>query len=1172
MKKQLTFLLAVLLTCSAVLAVAAVQRLQGIITVTFTVDPAGAGDVLLSGSKKTSTQAFSNINMTISASTNPGYAFAGWYIDGELKGTDASSFSFMTAESDMTVVAKFDELAASTLTLGVKAGCEGMGTVSVTPQGTESDGAHKYTAGTEITLKATPAKGYRFDGWECDGQILSTAYNYTFAISSDMTVYGVFSNLPDYKADLISFPGCEGWGRFTTGGRMIDGRGSKVYYVTRLDDCTDDNLVPGTLRWALKSGDDTPRTVLFKVGGTIYLTSRLMGSKPNCTIAGQTAPGGGICIAGYQMKLGNNTIVRHIRFRAGDLPYNVSMSQLDVENINNIVLDHCTFAWSMEENLTMYDTKYTTVQWCIFSEPLYGSGNSKGERAYGAQWGGEHATLHHCLFAHCMSRSPRFNGVRSSLNDRQIDGEFLNNVIFNWGSHNSLYGGECSAGGATDYNRVYMINNYFKPGPATQKGANGSRYFVRPTGANINEAGEWYLSGNKFELSSKWRGSDAIWNDDVLQKVNADNYWGYLDKQKGRAFEFWYMTPTQQLYDQKLLKSLPAGYELTMSCETADEAYAKVVRQAGASLPRYDEVDARILKEAAGEIDPQFKGEPFESEKNGTKTTITPSLGIINTPRDITLQQHDEFVAFSVEQNKEIDVTMYPRLQPTASDYANQVVDTDGDGLPDAYETGVGLNPNNAADGMALTESGYSNLELFLNGVADGTIDATKYTRHQPEGGFTGFNAVVGEGEQYATVQAAIDAAPADATPWYVFIKEGTYEGHVLINRTNVHLVGQDKASTIISWNKLYKDDGGSVYTNATVNIGTKEQQVNDVTLDNLTIRNTRLREGQALALFTNGDRISVTSCNLEGYQDTWRTTDKAGSRHIARCCKISGRTDFIYNAGEVFFDQCELNIVESGGFIIAPTHIRSTYGYVFSNCTITPKEGSMTTYLGRPWGGANDHPQATFINTKLASGMSIKAEGWVDMASLPKRFAEYNTTDADGNAVDLSQRKTSFTNENGQTGSNNPILGGVESNAYTLDNVLRGTDEWDADWQAFILPAPFITVADGQVSWYDATGYAHSYIVTVDGVASFTTATSLPISLGQTVVVRAISAYGILSEAADSDHPTGIQSAAAGSTVTGRQFYTADGRRHQRLQHGMNIVCETLSDGTRRTVKVVAR
>ncbi|MCH5307475.1 MAG: InlB B-repeat-containing protein [Prevotella sp.] len=1165
MKKQLLILLAVLLTSVTAIALTAMPALTGVITVTFTVDPEGAGDVLLSGKKTTSTMAFSGANMTISATANPGYEFAGWYIDNELKGTEASSFTFTTAETDMTVVAKFNALAASNLTLSVKAGCEGMGTVSVSPVGTVTSDNHKYTAGTEVTISASPAKGYQFDHWELStGETFSTASSYKFTISSDMTIYAVFSKLSGYKDDLIAFPGAEGYGRFTTGGRMIDGRGSKVYYVTRLDDCSDNDLVEGTLRWALKSGDDTPRTVLFKVAGTIYLTSRLMGAKPNVTIAGQTAPGGGICIAGYQMKLSNNTIVRHIRFRASDLPYNNSMSQLDVENVNNIIMDHCTFAWSMEENLTMYDTDYTTVQWCIFSEPLYGSGNAKGERAYGAQWGGEHGTMHHCLFAHCMNRAPRFNGVRNNVNDRQVDSEFLNNVIFNWGSHNSIYGGECSTTGSTkdtDYNRVYMINNYYKPGPATQKGANGSRYFVRPTGGTINDVGEWYLSGNKFETGSKWAGTDGIWKDETLEKVNADNYWGYLEKEKGRAFEFWSLTPTQELYDQKLLKSLPAGYELTMGYESADEAYHKVVTQAGASLPRYDEVDARVLKEAAGEIDPQFKGEPFISKKDDKEEElITPALGIINSPYDITLQTHDEFAALSGEIGKEIDVTCFPRLQTDSDDC--RVIDTDGDGLPDAYEVSVGLNPNDASDGMKLTESGYSNLEIFLNDVADGTIDAKLYTKHPKQTGLQSFNAIVGEGEQYQTVQAAIDAAPADDTPYYVFVKKGVYEGHVQINRANVHLTGQNKANTIISWNKVYNEDGGNVDTNATINV-----TADDVSFDNLTIRNTRQKAGQALALYTKADRIAITSCNLEGWQDTYRTGND-GHRHIIRNSKISGTTDFIYNRGEAFFEGDTLHVLQGSNVIVAPDHIRPNYGYVFRNCVITAAEANAQTHLGRPWG---DTPKASFINTRLTEGVTIPAEGWRDMDGLPTQMAECNTMDASGNPVDLSGRKTTFANEKGETCTSKAVLGKVEADSYQLDYMLRGTDEWDADWQAFILPAPAVYVNNGTISWVDHTGYARRYLVSIDGVATITTETSRADD-GKTVVVQAISPYGVLSEEGSSANPTAIDAVKSNAPVVQRYFFTADGRQHQRLQHGLNIIREQLSDGTQRTVKVVAK
>ena len=745
-----------------------------------------------------------------------------------------------------------------------------------------------------------------------------------------------------------------------------------------------------------------------------------------------------------------------------------------------------------------------------------------------------------------MSRSPRFNGVRSSVNDRQVDSEFINNVIYNWGNHNSVYGGECSAGGATDYNRTYMINNYYRPGPATKAGTSNGRHFVRPTGGSINEVGEWYLSGNKFETGSKWAGSEAFWKDDILEKVNADNYWGFLSE-KGRAIHFWSLSPTQELYDTKLLKALPEGYQLTMSYETADEAFQKVVKQAGASLPRYDEVDARVLKEAAGETDPIYKGDYGQ-------------LGIIDTPYDITLTAHDEFAALREEDNTEIDVTCYPRLQPVADDYANQVVDTDGDGLPDSYETEVGLNPNDASDGMKLTASGYSNLELFLNGVADGQIDAKQYTQHQAVSTFTAFNAVVGEGETYQTLQAAVDAAPADATPYYIFVKAGTYEGHVQINRANVHITGQNKQNTIISWNKTAAE--GGVDNTATVNVTAA-----NVSFDNLTIRNTRTNEGQALALYTKADRIALTSCNLEGWQDTYRT-GKDGQRHLVRNSKISGTTDFIYGAGEAYFDADTLLVVRSTNVIVAPDHASAQYGYVFSDCVIDAKQSGSTTALGRPWG---NKPKTSFLNTRLTSSVSITAEGWNDMGGLPQQMAEYNTRDANGNAVDLSSRKTVFKNESGTTATSKAVLTPVEVNSYKLDYMLRGSDSWDADWQAFILPAPAVYVTDATISWADLTGFSKSYLVVVDGKAEVTTATSRA-NDGKKLTVQAISQYGVLGEVASSDHPTGIRLSKTDAEVVHRQYFTPDGRQVSRLQHGLNLIRETLVDGSTRTIKLMAK
>lgn len=1100
------------------------------VTATVTVNPSGAGSV-----SPSSTTILKGTDFTATATAYAGYAFEGWYIGGNLVATD-NPHTF-TLESDTEIIAQFAAQPANTVIGFISPACQGMGTVKVSPEGTVVDGGRKFNYGTTVTFTATPKKGYQFSHWEDgNGETLSANAQYRFTVTEDCAVYAVFTALENYRPDLVAFPGAEGWGRFTTGGRAIDGRGSKVYYVTRLDDCSDNNLVEGTLRWALRTGDDTPRTILFKVSGTIYLTSRLSASHPNVTIAGQTAPGGGICIAGYQIKLCQpNTIVRHIRFRAGDLP-NGSMSCVDTENTHHVIYDHCSFTWSMEENLTLYDTDSTTVQWCIFSEGLYYSKNVKGSRSYATQWGGEHGTLHHCLFSNCNSRSPRFNGVRASTNDRHVDNEFINNVIFNWGKRNSIYGGENDAS-CNGYNRTYMINNYFRPGPATKQRVTGQRWFVGASSSN--GVGQWYLSGNKFEVDGKWRPTNSNWDKTVLERVNADNLYGFTSDASYKAINLEEVGNSQATYNQYILQSqtLSSG----VNTETADEAYQTVVQRAGASLPRYDETDTRLLAEAAGTRDPQYGG-------------TLGKYGIIDSPNDITLSAHDDLVALDEATGQEVDVTCYPRLQMDETDC--RVVDSDGDGLPDAYELEVGLNPNDAADGVRLTESGYSNLEVFLNGVADGIIDGTRYTKHQPVVAMDMFNAIVakdGTGD-YQTVQEAVDHADG-VTPYYIFIKAGTYEGHVQIDKPHVHLTGQNKANTILSWDKT-NADGGGVDKASTVNVTAA-----DVSFDNLTLRNTRINEGQALALYTKADRISLTSCNLEGWQDTYRT-GKTGQRHIVRNCKISGTTDFVYGDGEVFFDSDTLHVLRTSNVITAPAHERAVYGYVFRDAVITAASANTKTHLGRPW---KDNPKVSFINTRLTQGVTIPNEGWQDMGTYPLQMAEYNTMDADGNAVDLSQRKTSFTVDGVAKGGSKARLTPLEASNYTIDNVLRGTDGWDANWTAYILPAPQLLVSDNALSWSDGTGYAKCFLVVVDGVATITTDTHCAWDGSQHVTVQAVSEHGVLGDIASAvDAVSTIKSMSNGKEkVVSRQYFTVDGRQVSRPASGIYIIRETWEDGT---------
>lgn len=523
-------------------------------------------------------------------------------------------------------------------------------------------------------------------------------------------------------AQTVAFPGAEGFGKYATGGR-----GGKVYYVTRTDDCTDSKLVEGTLRWALRTGDDTPRTILFKTCGTIYLNSPLKFSHPNVSIEGQTAPGGGVCIAGYRMYLCRpNVILRHLRFRAGDLAAK-SSAALDVENTKNVIIDHCSITWSMEECLTMYDCDSTTVQWCIIGEGLYNSRNAKGARSYATQWGGEHSTMHHTLLTNCNSRMPRFNGVRSESknrgdHDQFVDSEFFNNVIFNWGKSNALYGGECytAINGGDNYNRVYVRNNYFRPGPNTQKNVKKNRYFFQGDNAS-NGTGQWLVDGNVFETGCQYAYTgNNCWKDATLEKVNANNWYGFTSGSSDRGVNLG-VGCNATTYNKYALKdqSVKSGLEPT----SAEEAYAAVTSMngAGASLPRYDEVDTRLLLEAAGGMEPQFSGY--------TDGEVSRGMGIIDSQNDVALSKHDTFTALHETTGQGVgemeEITAWPWLGMETGD--GYMPDSDGDGLPDGYETEAGLNPNDATDGAAIGQDGYSNLEVFLNGVADGTIDKKKY-------------------------------------------------------------------------------------------------------------------------------------------------------------------------------------------------------------------------------------------------------------------------------------------------------------------------------------------------------------------------------------------------------------------------------------------------------------
>lgn len=350
--------------------------------------------------------------------------------------------------------------------------------------------------------------------------------------------------LPEINRDTVSaFPGAQGGGRLATGGR-----GGRVFKVTSLAD----DYSAGTLRWAINQVGK--RIIVFDVAGTINLTSDLTIKNGDVTIAGQSAPGDGICIAGFPVYVKcNNAIVRFIRFRLGDI------NKLETDTFGgqgaNIIIDHCTASWSEDECVSFYRVKNFTLQWCLISESLNLSAHSKGAHGYGGLWGGVNASFHHNLLAHHNSRNPRFYGTRDGIVEESVD--FRYNVIYNWGA-NSSYGGE----GGT-YN---IVGNYYKPGPATKASAKGR--MVEPYG-ELAPYGKFFVDDNILA------GNSSVTNSNQLGVIPYNKQIIAADVCVAQPF---LLTPIKH--------------------STAEEAYREVLRHVGVSLSR-DEVDTRIIREVS---------------------------------------------------------------------------------------------------------------------------------------------------------------------------------------------------------------------------------------------------------------------------------------------------------------------------------------------------------------------------------------------------------------------------------------------------------------------------------------------------------------------------------------------------------------------------------------------
>lgn len=373
-------------------------------------------------------------------------------------------------------------------------------------------------------------------------------------------------------ASTLAFPGAHGSGKFTRGGR-----GGEVYIVTHLGDSG-----PGSLREAIEASG--PRTVVFQVSGTIELESDLKIKSPYITIAGQTAPGDGICLKDRTLYVNHNeVIIRYIRFRLGD-ESGVESDAIWGRYCKNVIIDHCSASWSVDETFSVYGIDSLTVQRCLISESLYYSHHEKGAHGYGGIWGGENASFHHNLLAHHSSRNPRFSGGSTSP---CINVDFRNNVIYNWG-FNSAYGGE----GGT----INMVNNYFKPGPATKESVRNR--IVSPSGIE----GRWYIAGNVVEENSI---------------ISEDNWAGGV--QGGSAVQSIIGAET------------PFPFE-PLPEQTAEEAHADVLQDVGANFPSQDAIDARILQEVASGT-ATYDGTYYEIAQGFPDTSV--NRGIIDSQNDV---------------------------------------------------------------------------------------------------------------------------------------------------------------------------------------------------------------------------------------------------------------------------------------------------------------------------------------------------------------------------------------------------------------------------------------------------------------------------------------------------------------------------------------------------------
>ena len=497
------------------------------------------------------------------------------------------------------------------------------------------------------------------------------------------------------QEQVPAFPGAEGHARYITGGR-----GGEVRHVTNLNDSGE-----GSLREALKG--DKPKTIVFDVSGYIDLKSQL-DITSNTTIAGQTAPEPGVTLRYYTVYFGkcDNVIVRYIRFRRSQVKdVNDGADATWGRKRNQIMLDHCSFSWSIDEVASFYDNNNFTMQWCYIAESLTNPGHSKGAHGYGGIWGGKLASFHHNLIAHVTNRAPRFNGARYQWDgykdnmyfdqyqwENYVQAEnvdFRNCVMYNCQSGSACYGGP---GGG----QINIVNNYYKAGPSNEKAKTVTKVTV---GSKDNSTPEvlygmtsrYFINGNYVSAAGDkaadydWKGVDY---DGGTVLIDGERYSKDPNHMNGSNVAYAEKDGVDYV-KIKLDEPCPAGDVTTHDAETA---FSKVLAFGGASLYR-DLVDSRYVTEVGTGV----------ATYTGPVTKKPGQLDFINDP----------------EGEQDETLPSYPELENK-----NRLLgyDTDGDGMPDEWEGANGLDPHDGSDANTYTvdsKGWYTNLQVYLNSLVE---------------------------------------------------------------------------------------------------------------------------------------------------------------------------------------------------------------------------------------------------------------------------------------------------------------------------------------------------------------------------------------------------------------------------------------------------------------------